>query len=274
MLFIKRLLSWLGAHLDAIDAEHVRSEVPPSTGHLLGLSYFSALMLLLLNYIVINYENQYALALLVVELAGRLGGPEAAETWSFHVPLIMKGTWSAGCIFFYLVLPGLYTRLVLRRRLRDLGISPRGFLRHLHVYVILFLPVLASVYFVSFRREFQETYPFYHFPASMAHLALWELMYGLQFFSLEFFFRGFMLAGWRERIGWKAILVMMIPYCMIHFPKPALEAAGAIIAGSVLGILALRTRSIWGGVAIHVTVAWTMDLMSLWQRGFFRGGSY
>lgn len=269
MVFIGKVFGWLEGHLDTIDEEYIAKETP-STGRLLGVVYFSTMMLLLLNYIVINYQNQLDLANWIVGIVGDIAGPEAEMTWAFHVPLIMKGTWSFGCVFFYLILPGLYTRLVLKKKLSDYGVSPRGFLKHLPIYIILFLPVLASVYVVSFMPEFQKTYPFYHFPVSLEHLLLWELMYGIQFFSLEFFFRGFFMAEWRERLGWRAVLIMMVPYCMIHFPKPGLEAAGAIIAGSVLGVLALRTRSIWGGVAIHVTVAWTMDLMSLWQRGWFK----
>jgi hypothetical protein len=64
-------------------------------------------------------------------------------------------------------------------------------------------------------------------------------------------------------MGSSAIFVMIIPYCMIHYGKPMAETLGAIIAGTVLGTLAMRTRSIWGGVLIHVGVAVTMDLLAL-----------
>ncbi len=76
-----------------------------------------------------------------------------------------------------------------------------------------------------------------------------------------------MLHGLKHRYGHGAIWVMLIPYVMIHFTKPPAEAAGAVSAGTVLGVLSLRSGSILGGVLIHVSVAWMMDLMSLWQRG-------
>ena len=41
------------------------------------------------------------------------------------------------------------------------------------------------------------------------------------------------------------------------------ETFGAIGAGLILGTLAMRTRSIWGGVLIHVGVAMTMDVLAL-----------
>jgi membrane protease YdiL (CAAX protease family) len=57
--------------------------------------------------------------------------------------------------------------------------------------------------------------------------------------------------------------VMIVPYCMIHYGKPMPETLGAIGAGLILGTLAMRTRSIWGGVLIHVGVATTMDVLAL-----------
>jgi membrane protease YdiL (CAAX protease family) len=90
-------------------------------------------------------------------------------------------------------------------------------------------------------------------------------MYSAQFFSLEFFFRGFMLQALKRSLGAYAIFVMVVPYCMIHFGKPMPETLGAIAAGLVLGTLALRTGSIWAGFLIHVSVVWTMDLLALIQ---------
>ena len=51
--------------------------------------------------------------------------------------------------------------------------------------------------------------------------------------------------------GAGAIWSMVVPYCMIHYGKPYLEACAAIIAGVVLGSLAMRTRSIYAGFLVH-----------------------
>ena len=100
----------------------------------------------------------------------------------------------------------------------------------------------------------------------MADLLIWELFYGLQFFALEFFFRGFMLHAWKDRLGYFSIFAMVIPYCMVHFQKPWPETLGAILAGTVLGTISLRTGTIWGGVFIHVAVAWSMDFAAIVQK--------
>ena len=80
------------------------------------------------------------------------------------------------------------------------------------------------------------------------------------------FFRGWMVSALRTTLGAGAIFVMAVPYCMIHYGKPYLEAHGAIVAGIVLGSLAMKTRSIYSGFLVHITVAFGMDFLALWRR--------
>ena len=104
---------------------------------------------------------------------------------------------------------------------------------------------------------------------SWLDLILWECIYILQFIAVEFFFRGFLVNGLRIPFGSLSIAVMCLPYLMLHFPKLWLESFGAISFGFLLGILALRSKSIWGGVAVHVAIALTMDFMAMMQtKGF------
>jgi membrane protease YdiL (CAAX protease family) len=56
-----------------------------------------------------------------------------------------------------------------------------------------------------------------------------------------------------------------LPYLMLHFPKLWPESFGAILFGFFLGVLALLSRSIWGGVGVHVGIALTMDIAALLQ---------
>jgi uncharacterized protein len=183
------------------------------------------------------------------------------ELWSFAY-------WSGCRLLGYVVLPCIVVAFMRGERLRDYGMATRGFLQHLWMYGVLFAIVLPSVIIVSYTGEFRNYYPFYDEAGrSWRDFFLWELVYGLQFLSLEFFFRGFMLQSLKRTLGAYSIFVMVVPYCMIHFGKPFVEALAAILAGIVLGTLALKTRSIWCGVLIHVSVAVTMDLAALWQRG-------
>jgi membrane protease YdiL (CAAX protease family) len=172
--------------------------------------------------------------------------------------------WSGWRLIGYVIVPMLVLACLPGQRIRDYHLSPRGFFKPLWVYAALFAAVLPAVLYASTTTAFRHTYPFYRLAnRSIVDLVLWEALYGLQFLSLEFFFRGFILHGLRRALGANAIFVMFVPYCMIHYGKPLPETLGAIGAGLILGTLAMRTRSIWGGVLIHVGVATTMDVLAL-----------
>jgi len=69
----------------------------------------------------------------------------------------------------------------------------------------------------------------------------------------ELFFRGLLLFGLRARYGdAAAILVSACLFGVSHLN--AVAAVYAATAGIVLGVLALRTRSIWPGIALHAAV--------------------
>ena len=54
---------------------------------------------------------------------------------------------------------------------------------------------------------------------------------------------------------------------MIHYGKPFLEANGAIVAGIALGSLSMKTKSIYQGFLVHITVAALMDWLALCGTG-------
>ena len=176
--------------------------------------------------------------------------------------------WSLACFVGYLVAPALLLRALRPgERLSSFGFSWTGLRGHERAYVLLFLATLPLVVLASTRPAFQETYPFYRLAGRSAlDFLAWEAMYALQFVSLEFFFRGFLLHTLKRDLGAHAIFVATVPYCMIHFQKPLPEALGAVVAGIVLGTLSLRTGSVLGGAAVHVAVAVTMDVLALAQK--------
>ncbi|MBX3272690.1 MAG: CPBP family intramembrane metalloprotease [Sandaracinaceae bacterium] len=200
---------------------------------------------------------------------GRLAPPETFFAVVRDSPfrrLIDFVWWSGWRVLGFFVLPALVIRLVLRRPIAEHGLCPRGFADHVWIYVLFFGFVLALVYGVSYEDSFRTYYPFYRDASrSWYDFWAWEALYAAQFFSLEFFFRGFWLKAGKRAMGSHVIYAMVVPYCMIHFGKPFLETLAAIIAGIVLGTLAMRTRSIWSGFLIHVSVAISMDMAALMQ---------
>ena len=228
----------------------------------------ATLMLVFLRFFVQDRDIQAGIASTACELAGALSTDLGAGCYQYH-RLGVNLSWVFGCTMCYLVIPGFVVRVVFGERLTDAYLAPRNYWRHLPTYAALFLPVGVLVLVFAKSPDFLAQYPFYSEHTAWTDLVVWELAYGLQFFALEFFFRGFMLRGLGAELGSMAVIMMVIPYCMIHFGKPLPECLGSIIAGTVLGVLAMDTRSIWGGVTIHMAVAWSMDLAALWHKGAF-----
>ncbi len=178
--------------------------------------------------------------------------------------------WATNVIFFYFVVPCVFIVYVLKEKLSDYGLGFRGALMDYQWAILMLAIMLPIIIFFSDTDGFLATYPFYKLDEDEGlypNFIIWESFYFMQFVALEFFFRGFVLHGLKERFGFYAIFVMTIPYCMIHFDKPMMETLAAIIAGIVLGIMSLRSKSIWMGVIMHCCVALTMDLCVLYRKG-------
>lgn len=185
-----------------------------------------------------------------------------------HPDLWPRLYWGAFKAVNYFLVPALCIKLVLKDRIADYGWRLRKEGRIWLLYGAMFLVVLPLTYAVSFSDAFLRTYPKYKAAGdSFEQFVLWETAYGFQFLMLEFFFRGFTLFAMARWVGSAAIFIMVVPYAMIHLAKPLPETLGSIIAGIALGTVALRTRSIYGGVLVHCAVAWSMDVFALIQKG-------
>ena len=171
-----------------------------------------------------------------------------------------------------LLVPLVLLRLVLRKRPRDFGYGFRDVRGGVWIYSVLFLAVIPFVMLASTTAPFQSYYPQFkemivQGEVRWEHVLCFEAVYFFLFLSGESFWRGYIIFGLRERLGYHGILVMVVPYVMSHYEKPFLETMGAIVTGCVLGFLALTHRNFWLGVLVHWGVAMTMDFMALHQLG-------
>jgi uncharacterized protein len=194
--------------------------------------------------------------------------PPIAHVPDLYWPLRAKAWWVGSILIGFLAMPAALMALLPGNRLRDCNLSVRGFIRHFWIYAGLYAAVLPIIWLVSLTPTFTMYYPMYDQAGrSWFDLLMWEGMYVAQFVALEFFFRGFLVGGLGRHIGILSVPLSVIPYMMIHFVKPVPEVAGSVIAGFVLGWLAWKTKSIWGGVCVHCAVAATMDLLALSHKG-------
>ena len=172
--------------------------------------------------------------------------------------------WGISSIVLRVLVPFAIILFVFREPLADYGWRWRGIGKHLPMYAGLYLLMVPLIIWASTQASFQQKYPFYR-GASEGGTAFWgyELLYGAQFVGVEFFFRGFLTFALFRKFGYNALLIMAIPYVMVHFNKPLPETFGALGAAMVLGALALRAGSCIPGIFIHWAVGMTMDFLAI-----------
>jgi len=174
--------------------------------------------------------------------------------------------WFCCSVVLYLLLPLGAAALTPGIRARDTGLGPGDWRVGVAATAALLGAFLPVVYLASLTPEFAGHYPL----CSGARLSwgvflLYELAYAAYFVAWEYLFRGYLLFSLEPAMGRLAAFVQMMPFAVVHFGKPEAETFGAIIAGVVLGLLALRTRSFWYGAAVHITVAVFMDTLTTFR---------
>ena len=135
-------------------------------------------------------------------------------------------------------------------------------------YIIMLLIMLPLIAAASTQPDFQAMYPKLKLITEMTSLdyfswwqkLLFELAYGSDFITIELFFRGFLVLAFVKWAGKEAILPMACFYCTIHFGKPLAECISSYFGGMILGIVVYHTRSIFGGLMVHLGIAWLMEI--------------
>lgn len=255
--------------LDEIDREYPSHSAERTTGlrTTLIVLFSVCVSLLILNYA----KNSSMMNSMLMQLALWQDHPQDYWLAKLHASgfdgLTRFFWWSSWHVVTYVLIPALVLRIYFKKGLMEFGWRWGETHKHWRGYLLLLAPILVMVVLVSYREDFVHHYPFYgEAGRSWLDFLAWEFLYLLQFACLEFFFRGYMVQTLRPHYGAAAIWIMVVPYLMIHFPKPWLEATGAIFFGLFLGMLALRSRSIWGGFFVHAGVAVSMDVASLIQQ--------
>ena len=143
-------------------------------------------------------------------------------------------------------------------------------------YLLMLLLMLPLLLWASTQHDFLAVYPklknvpFLAADGTWYQKLLYELSYGTDFFTIELFFRGFLVLAFAKWAGKEAVLPMALFYCTIHFGKPLGECISSYFGGMILGAVILQTRSIWGGLIVHLGIAWLMELFgylghTLWK---------
>ena len=135
-------------------------------------------------------------------------------------------------------------------------------------YCLMLVLMVPLIIFASTQPDFLSAYPRLKQVAFIVpytenplwYQFLYEISYGIDFITIELFFRGFLVFAFIRYAGPSAILPMATFYCSIHFGKPLLECISSFFGGLILGMVAHKTQSIVGGLAVHLGIAWMMEI--------------
>jgi len=182
--------------------------------------------------------------------------------------LAVKVAYNLGGLVLIMLPCGIYWWFNDRKQQPLYGFHKKGV--DLRPYFFLLALMLVPLLWAGTQADFLATYPRYeHIGISNLHpnyrwcALVYELAYGSDFVFTEFFFRGFIILAFERTFGHKAILPMCVFYVTIHFGKPLGETISSFFGGWLLAIIALKTRSIYGGIIIHLGIAYLMELTAM-----------
>jgi len=177
-------------------------------------------------------------------------------------------------IYFFLcsvvllfLVPLILIKFVLKGKISDYGLKKGDFKFGMTSFIIL-LPIIALALLLPSSKmpQFKAEYPLYALAGkTFSWVLLYEIMYGLYYIGFEFFFRGFMLFGLKDRLGeWNAILIQTIPSVLIHIGKPEGEIFASIFSGILFGAMVLKSKSIYYIFLLHWLIGVSLDLLILY----------
>lgn len=139
-------------------------------------------------------------------------------------------------------------------------------LRDTKPYLLLIACMIPLIALAATQPDFLKMYPRANFvtpldlhPKSIYYM-LHEIFYSLDFITIEIFFRGFLVIALLKICGPRCIIPAACFYCCIHLGKPMGEAISSFAGGLLLGIVSYNTRSIRGGLTVHLGIAWLMEI--------------
>jgi membrane protease YdiL (CAAX protease family) len=151
---------------------------------------------------------------------------------------------------------------VLQRNPFRLGLG-KGEVRTWLPWTVVLILVMGGLILLVSRHDptFAEYYPI-HGAARRGGMQFltWAASYAAYMLAWEYFFRGFLLFGLEGRFGRMAAVLQAVPFALVHVGKPEVETYSSILGGLILGVFALRVRSMWPCFLIHAFVAVWMDV--------------
>lgn len=174
--------------------------------------------------------------------------------------------WFIGDFFTLFILSVLIIKFFIRDNPLDYGLRFGDAKTGLKISFLFLGVMLPLIWFATSMDSFALNHPRLNSAKySWNIFFIYQIGMFIYMFAWEFIWRGFMLFGLKDKFGYYAVFIQMIPFVILHNGKPEIETFGAIIGGLALGYLALRTKSFYYCVVTHFGVMFLMDFISVWR---------
>jgi hypothetical protein len=215
----------------------------------------------------------YKLLVLIIIAPAIFAFKVTAGGWRDWILQLQPGVWGRYIAsitdlpirFILVLLLLLLVKIIIQPQQGLWGLTAKNF--NASPYFIMLVIMVPLIAFASTQHDFLSAYPKYkqvgfiypHVKNKDWVNGLYELSYGIDFITIETFFRGFLIIAFVKYVGPYAIVPAAVFYCSIHFGKPLLECISSYFGGMLLGIVAWQTQSILGGLIVHLGIAWMME---------------
>lgn len=220
----------------------------------------AALLLVLAACLPVIYVYQGVPSFYMAHLADKANpmAPVHAQLWRFGAVFVL-----------FFVVPALAYSLLARRPLRDLGLRLGDWRAGLRLALPALVVVIPGLWVSAGQADFQAEYPLAKEAAQTVPLfIIYELLYVLYYWGWEFLFRGALQLGLLERLGLVgSMMVQELPSVLLHIGKPVGETWGAVVAGPLLGAVAVRTRSFLYVFLFHYGIGVLNDVFCAMRQG-------
>ncbi|NTU67234.1 MAG: hypothetical protein HGB08_04940 [Candidatus Moranbacteria bacterium] len=157
-------------------------------------------------------------------------------------------------IFFFVILPVSYVKIVLKKNTSDFGFNMRNNTAGLRWGAISLAASLASFYLLVEFTPFEKNYGLSAYASgNFWFFVLYELAFvNLALFINEFFFRGFVLNIFLKKFGYLSIAIQSILYISLAI----------MTESSVWQIAPLAVLSVTGGITAYKTKSFLYSYFS------------
>ena len=173
--------------------------------------------------------------------------------------------WFSADGFLMFIIPILIIFFVFKSKPSNFGFRKGDFKFGFGSSVLFFIVMLPVLWIISGSESFAKAYPQAGMKVreDISILLYYELFVGFYMLAWEFFWRGYVLFGLKEKFGYYAIFIQMIPFFILHRGKPEIEVFASIFAGLILGYQALRANSFIYGYFLHWFIMIFVDVISV-----------